>query len=106
MRTFRRLRLRFLCDLRSSSTESPSLLSNPIDPVYGPSKVYYLDFYYERCDLIYQQAIYFWWTIRALPPSLGFLCFEGITTIQIFICTLVDKLLDHGHLGQSNDCSR
>ena len=25
-----------------------------------------------------------WWTIRALPPSLGFLRFEGITTIKIF----------------------
>ena len=31
------------------------------------------------------RVIYFWWTIRALPPSLGFLRFEGITTIQLFI---------------------
>jgi len=26
-----------------------------------------------------------WWTIRALPPSLGFLRFEGITTITYSI---------------------
>ena len=80
-RTFHRLHLLNLLDLRSSPTVLPSPLSHAVETWSSPSETHFVLQY----DLFHKEShglqICFWWRWRESNPRPTCLHFEGITTI-------------------------